>query len=233
MEATTVFDPLEKRSLGAQAYERIRHALTVGELCPGQALTYRGMAALLNTSVTPVREAMLQLLAENVLIDGPGRSISVPILTVDKIEELKKIRMLTEVYAATCALNLINDDVIEALEEAHSKMVHSATVGERSKHNRDFHFILYRHSAMATLVEIIESVWLRAGPMNYYVFRNARKLLGNEAEASGRKRVHPHVDAVAGLKRNDPQLLTSAIQRDINESIRVSILAMQQIDDQS
>ena len=49
--------PLERMSLGSQAYHQIPHALMVGELRPGKTLTYRGMATQLNTSVTPVSEA--------------------------------------------------------------------------------------------------------------------------------------------------------------------------------
>jgi DNA-binding GntR family transcriptional regulator len=109
MTSLGALSPLDRMSLGSQAYHQIRHALMVGELRPGQILTYRGMAAQLNTSVTPVREALLQLLAENVLAVGPGRSITVPVHTQEKVLELRQIRLLTEVPAAESARLNVTD----------------------------------------------------------------------------------------------------------------------------
>ena len=62
--------------LGRQLYARLRDALMLGELRPGDRLTFRDVAARMSTSVTPVREALLQLVAEGVLHAEPGPILS-------------------------------------------------------------------------------------------------------------------------------------------------------------
>ena len=54
------FEAVERSSLSRQAYNQLRKALMLGELQPGQKLSGREIALRLGTSLTPVREALLQ-----------------------------------------------------------------------------------------------------------------------------------------------------------------------------
>jgi DNA-binding GntR family transcriptional regulator len=218
--------PLERMSLGSQAYHQIRHALMVGELRPGQTLTYRGMAAQLNTSVTPVREALLQLLAENVLEVGPARSVTVPVHSEEKVLELRQIRLLTEVAAAETACTNITDAVIAELEILHGLMAGAEGPRERSRYNQRFHFRLYEAARMPTLLAIIETVWVTIGPLNYYVFERSKEFFWRQKKRSGQERIHPHVEVLAGLRQQDAPRLRAAIERDINEAVQISLDAL-------
>jgi DNA-binding GntR family transcriptional regulator len=221
MTSLGALSPLDRMSLGSQAYHQIRHALMVGELRPGQILTYRGMAAQLNTSVTPVREALLQLLAENVLAVGPGRSITVPVHTQEKVLELRQIRLLTEVPAAESARLNVTDAAIAELEVLHGLMDGAAGPRERSRYNQRFHFRLYEAARMPTLLAIIETVWVTIGPLNYYVFERSRDW--RQKMRSAQARIHPHVEVLAGLRQQDAARLRAALERDINESAQISL----------
>jgi DNA-binding GntR family transcriptional regulator len=221
MTSLGALSPLDRMSLGSQAYHQIRHALMVGELRPGQILTYRGMAAQLNTSVTPVREALLQLLAENVLAVGPGRSITVPVHTQEKVLELRQIRLLTEVPAAESARLNVTDAAIAELEILHGLMDGAAGPRERSRYNQRFHFRLYEAARMPTLLAIIETVWVTIGPLNYYVFERSRDW--RQKMRSAQARIHPHVEVLAGLRQQDAARLRAALERDISESAQISL----------
>ncbi len=209
-------------SLGSQAYHQVRDALMVGELRPGQTLTFRGMAAQLNTSVTPVREALLQLLAENVLVVGPGRSITVPMHDEEKVLELRQIRLLTEVAAAETARTNITDSMIGELEVLHSLMTGAENPRDRSRYNQRFHFRLYEAARMPTLLAIIETVWVTIGPLNYYVFERGREFW-RQKRPPGQERIHPHVEVIAGLREQDADRIREAIARDIDELAQVSL----------
>ncbi len=91
---------VEHVSLSTQVLREIRSAIVLGDLAPGARLTFRDVAQRLNASVTPVREALLQLVAERVLSVGPGRTITVPLLTRAEFLELRAIRMSLEGMAA-------------------------------------------------------------------------------------------------------------------------------------
>jgi GntR family colanic acid and biofilm gene transcriptional regulator len=101
------FEAVERSSLSRQAYNQLRKALMVGELQPGQKLSGREIALRLGTSLTPVREALLQLVAEGVLELRTGHSVTVPLPTRAVYTELRDIRVQTEGLGAERAAALI------------------------------------------------------------------------------------------------------------------------------
>ncbi len=58
---------LSAPTLAVQAYEAVRQAIVDGSLARGEKVTERGLADLLNTSPTPVREAIRRLEQDRLL----------------------------------------------------------------------------------------------------------------------------------------------------------------------
>ena len=83
-------------SLRSQVYDSLRDALTAGRFTPGQKLSFRFVAGTLGVSMTPVREAVRRLVAEGAFEMRPNRSVRVPLMTRDKILELRDIRLELE-----------------------------------------------------------------------------------------------------------------------------------------
>src|SRR5437899_6347861 len=90
----------EDTSLRRQVYDSLREALTAGRFIPGQKLTFRFIAGALGVSLTPVREALRRLVAEDGFEMQPNRSVRVPLMTRDKVLELRDIRIAVEGLAA-------------------------------------------------------------------------------------------------------------------------------------
>ena len=69
MQITWPFDPVDasSKTLTGQADSMLRQAIIVGYLRPGERLTMRGLAQDMGMSVTPVREAIQNLISEHVL----------------------------------------------------------------------------------------------------------------------------------------------------------------------
>jgi DNA-binding GntR family transcriptional regulator len=72
---------VETGTLGQRVYSGLRDFLMAGQLQPGQKLTLRELAAALNVSPMPVREAVRRLAAEGALEMLPNRRIRVPVVT--------------------------------------------------------------------------------------------------------------------------------------------------------
>ena len=155
-------------TLQDRVYQELRNALYQGRFMPGDALTIRALAKALGTSPMPVREAMQRLVAEQALVQLPNRTIRVPPLTPDTFIELVRIRMEIEGYAAQRAawrstpalcqqLRAINQDFGRAVEAGDAPGVLEG--------NQRFHFALYRAADANELLKIIESLWLRFGPI--------------------------------------------------------------------
>lgn len=215
------FTPLEKSSLGQQAYRKIRHALMVGDLRPGQTITFRAMAAQFNTSVTPIREALLQLVGENVL-SATSRSIMVPSFDFARIAELEKVRILVECFAAAEATPIIPAETIDELESIHDTLMALTDIRDRASRNQQFHFTLYKAAKLEFTWSIIESIWVNAGPLNYHIIANSRTYFSYRRSQSERDESHPHVEILRGLRARDPAMVRAGIERDIRAAMEIA-----------
>ena len=97
----------------------------------------------------------------------PNRSVRVPLMTRDRILELRDIRMAVEGLAAEEAALLATKAQVAKLRRiAHDIMVARSrgdSVLDRAK-IREFHFALYAIADQPTLLRVIEGLWLQTGP---------------------------------------------------------------------
>lgn len=158
---------ISRGTLFDQVYDQIRNALMSGALAPGEVVTIRALADTLDVSTMPVRDALKRLVAENILEMLPNRSVCVPHMTRERMIELYDIRQAIEGMATERATPLLDDQQIDELEKQVEQMV-AATVKHQAKNYLEQHYtfqftIFNAYSEI--LVSIIESLWLRAGPL--------------------------------------------------------------------
>ncbi len=202
---------LQRANLASRAYDELRASLMAGEFEPGEPLRLRVLSEMLGTSQTPIREALMQLVAERVLTFEPGRSPRVPELTLSRFLELREIRVVLEGLAARKAAERVTPALIAALRSQHERLA-QAKAAQRFKDmlsaNREFHFTLHRASGMETLVWMIESLWVQTGPYLNFLYPS------DVADDDG---VHPHEAILTGLEAHQPDAVATAIARDIVE----------------
>ncbi len=81
--------------LGDRVYATLREYLRAGRVPTGQPLQEAVLAAQLGVSRTPVREALARLASDGLVVPE-GRSFTLPVLTVDDIEDIYALRFLLE-----------------------------------------------------------------------------------------------------------------------------------------
>ena len=89
-------------SLSAVAYDALRARLRNAEVAPGDRLVDLEIAAELGMSRMPVREALLQLVSEGVLV-STARGYRLPTLSRADVHEVFELRRLLEPRAAALA----------------------------------------------------------------------------------------------------------------------------------
>ena len=94
-----------------------------GRFRPGEKITIRALAAALNISITPAREALANLAAEGVLDISESGTISIPSLDERRVRELANLRERLEGLAAREACKNLSDRDVEKLKSLHAKLV--------------------------------------------------------------------------------------------------------------
>lgn len=102
---------------GARAYQTILQRLRAGEVSASDRLVDTALAAELNISRMPVREALLRLVHEGYLV-GTTRGFSLPVLSRDDIIEIFEVRRMLEPRAAASAAVAIDDYALASLSVA-------------------------------------------------------------------------------------------------------------------
>lgn len=168
--------PVDSGTLGLRVYRGLRDFLMAGQLQPGQKLTLRELAAALDVSPMPVREAVRRLATEGALEMLPNRRIRVPVMTKARFREVLRIRIALEGMAVEEAARRMSSEDLGRLEA--QNLIFAAEMGRRQadgarlfRLNKDIHFIMYEAAAMPVLLATIESLWLQIGPLLHLSLR--------------------------------------------------------------
>jgi DNA-binding GntR family transcriptional regulator len=194
------------------AHLRLRQAIMTGTVRPGSALTIRGLAEAMESSPTPVREALRRLSSEGALQVLDNRRIVVPRMTADRFAELIALRSALEQHAARRAVAHITEKRIDRLVEIDNAQDDAIKAGDNAAAlllNQEFHRTLYTANPEQLIMPMVESVWLQLGPFLGIAMEHVAKLYF----------VDRHQEAIAALRKRDEDAVAAAIHADIHEGI--------------
>jgi DNA-binding GntR family transcriptional regulator len=171
-QANAGLQRVEREPLGDQVLTQIRDALFAGRFEPGQRLVLRDLAESLGISITPVRDALNKLVAGGVLEQGPRNSAVVPDLDAKSLRHLIIVRTELEGRAtreAACNANPARLQTLASTMERMRQLIKARELEAYLDLHRQFHFGIYRMADIPILFEMIESLWLRCGPVLTFV----------------------------------------------------------------
>jgi len=202
----------EEEGLNAAIYTELRKRLVTGRMTPGFELSTRSLAAELNVSQTPVRDALSRLAAEGAVAIRSKRRVRVPPMTAERFDDVLRCRLLLEPEAAVLALPHLTPAHMEKMRTADAALDQAIANGDAEGYmqaNFDFHFTLYRAGAGATLNQLIETLWLQFGPYMRVVFGRVTHTALNDN----------HQNALAAIEKHDAAALRVAISADIADGM--------------
>lgn len=199
---------LKHSFLGSGIYDLLREALITGRFQPNDRLRIRDLAEQLGTSVTPVRDAILQLAKEQALVLKTPRDIRVPVLTSKQYLEIRSIRLSLEGLAAETAASLATPQQLMRLEtciENNLAAIKDNDLASALTFNHEFHFSLTQIADMPVLANLLDGLWMRTGPL-------IARAYGSFNE---RMAIDHHWDVLDALKKRDGAGARKAICSDI------------------
>jgi DNA-binding GntR family transcriptional regulator len=156
--AAVVVPPVDNT---AHAYERVRTAILTGELPPGTSLSQVQLAAKLDVSRTPLREALRLLQNEGLIESDFNRRVRVSSIGIADLEDLYAMRIALEPLAVRLTVPELDDADIAAMDACLGVMddaLGSRVFSNSIEPHRAFHFHLI--SRMDTRMRRpIENMW--------------------------------------------------------------------------
>jgi DNA-binding GntR family transcriptional regulator len=164
---TEAFERLGARpSLRDEVVRTLQAAVISGALRPGVTYSAPQIAQQLGVSATPVREAMLDLAKEGLIVTHRNRGFRVVELSERELDELTELRLMLEVPAVrTITARGIDSDVLAQLRDVAVDAEQAAQRGDYLTHNRldlEFHVLLLAQAGNANLVTLVTSLRTRS-----------------------------------------------------------------------
>ncbi len=195
----------EKEYLKDKVYKKMKSLVFEGELKPDQIVVEKDIAADLNVSKAPVRDAMLVLCNEGFFEALPRVGYRVRGVDMKRLLESYTVRMVLEEKAARTAAKRINEEQIALLEQTVTMKT-----GDLFDVNTKFHLAIAEASGNTVLKEYVE------------------KLLGDQKRAALfdphftmdlSEVVEPHIKIIEALKEADGEKAARLMKKHVGDSM--------------
>lgn len=147
-------------SLSEQVYRSLRESIADGRLAPGSRITERQLAAALDVSPTPVREALGKLEHEGLVERVGARRLQVVDHPAETVSELMEVEIMLRGAEARFAARKITPEAIARMRGYIDDLVaarESLTLGEQFEMAQRFDAEIARAAANPALRGLIES----------------------------------------------------------------------------
>ena len=160
------------RGLGADIAQRLRSAILAGHFGPGERLGEEALARTMGVSRGPIREALVQLEREGLIVIRRNRGAFVAQLSRQDLDEVYTLRVAIERLAIERAVELADDSVIERMQDIvdtiSDYLKRGITEQEAAELDIEFHDAIYAASNHRRLYD----VWTNLKPQIHVLLLN-------------------------------------------------------------
>lgn len=155
---------LEIRTISDRLVDIIRDRILSGEIPPNVAIRQDTLAAELEISKIPLREALARLEQDGLLVSHPNRGYFVRPMSTEEAEEVFALRLKIEPDAAAFAGKCATDDDRQAAADALKRLVVAAAAHEPGVGalNRAFHLALVRPGGQQVTTNFVRGLHIIA-----------------------------------------------------------------------
>jgi len=159
------------------AYHYVLTAIRTGRFAPGSRLIAEDIAAAVNMSRMPVREAFRRLATEGLVVLRPNVGCIVSGLSVDEIFEVFEIRAVLEGLAVRLAMPHINEQALSHLDHLLALMKESDRAGHDDwiARHHDFHRHLCSLCGRRKLMRQIQTLHVSIEPYLRIYYHHVEK----------------------------------------------------------
>lgn len=193
----------QRRTAHEFVRDTLRRAILSGRLAGGTRLVQAEIAAQLNVSTTPVREALRELAADGLIRFDPHRGGIVNTTDTAEFLETYEIRKLLEPHAMRRAAERISDTELGAAEKLADEMEREDDPGAWAELNWRFHRLLVLAAGSPRLDAILSSLQDSAA---LYVAHSLAHSPGRIMQGN-----HEHRGLLQALRDRDPAAAAAVV----------------------
>ncbi|MDQ2677770.1 MAG: GntR family transcriptional regulator [Actinomycetota bacterium] len=209
-----VLRPSVVRTAHRTVTDRLREAILSGELPGGTRLVQSELAASLAVSVTPVREALRDLVGEGLIEFDPYRGATVHEPTLDELEEIYELRSMLTARTVSEGVQRISDDQLDLAESLHKSMKTQSDPALWLDLNRQFHHVLDAASGRPLYQDFLGRL---ADLSALYVG------VSISGSRSRRKQANAdHAEMIAAYRARDPERAVELALRHLGDTVEVA-----------
>ncbi|RNB84632.1 GntR family transcriptional regulator [Brevibacillus fluminis] len=208
--------PIEKETTKEKVYHQIKQVVLNGQLSANEIFTEVKMAEHLNTSRTPVREALQDLLKEGLLITVPRKGLAVRKVTKSEVEQIFFLREAIEKKVVQKVSGTITERQLNVLKTIYHEQE------EMMQNNDEISFINLDQKFHITLAvfadyELVKEILLNLHNLTHLIGLQALKKENRMKEV-----LDEHLSIIEALQSGEADAATRCVELHLaktNESI--------------
>jgi DNA-binding GntR family transcriptional regulator len=213
---------LERTSLKDQTTDLVRAYIISGRIPPGTKLVERELAQLLGTSRMPVRDALMDLEREGLVVSKPNGRYVIELKQED-IENLYQVRLVLEKLAVEQAAHNRSPVNCAALRANIEKMRAAIERNDGDGYvqaDLEAHQLIWQQARNPHLLKMLNSI---VGPIFMFIASQT------EFESNWRNTLRQHQELTEAICAGDGQLAIQCIEEQFEDSYQLSLRAFEQV----
>ncbi|WP_200844942.1 MULTISPECIES: GntR family transcriptional regulator [unclassified Novosphingobium] len=203
---------MQYRTKEEQVADFLREGIISGRIPRGARLKQQEIATMLNTSITPVREALKLLAAEGYVLGDSFRGATVAPFDIEASSEVLSLRILLETQLVRGAVDNVKTADITDLRVMAAEFANASEAGDNEAAraaNYRFHHRMFEIARMPQTLHFVQILWAR------YPFDLINRLEGRVSRAA-----EEHDDMLAALIAGDGAAAMLATRQHIEAGFR-------------
>lgn len=206
--------PVKRERFAEEVASELREMILAGRLGSGERIDQDAVAESHGMSRLPVREALIALEQEGLVVNTPRRGAYVAQLSPEDVQDQYEVYGLVAGIAAARAAERLTAEELTELRKAHEQFVKAKGGAAQQRSNEEFHRIINR-SASRRLRSML-GLLARSLPSHHYMFDSAWAALA----------AHHHEQVLIAIERRDPAGARAAMTEHLVASGHQAVVAL-------
>lgn len=197
---------LEKKNYKDQVYQLLENMIVRGQLSPGKRLVESELATSMGVSRSPVREAIVALCQDGLILNKKGKWF-VSKVSLRDVLEFYDVRMIVETAAAQQGCLNCPPETLDGMKLIVDKLERTSEIETFQERNKKFHELIVLSHGNEKFHQMF--LWAR---------RNIRWCAYFNIDIPGRREQtnKEHSEILEGFIRKDPDYVTKMIENHIS-----------------